>query len=135
MASIFFSENVLYLRLANNSMQKRRIGSVIVASIVTCVLLVFMLLLIIWSKRFNWCGAPSLHKSEGSGGGIIAFRYTDLVHATNFFLKKLGGGGFDSVFFFQRADPTRTHPNSISPTTLGGKIFHRYLHHNPHCAR
>ncbi|KAE8771280.1 putative serine/threonine-protein kinase receptor [Hordeum vulgare] len=38
------------------------------------------------------------YDNQGSAGGIIAFRYTDLVRATKNFSEKLGGGGFGSVY-------------------------------------
>jgi hypothetical protein len=62
---------------------------VITASIISCGLLIFVLLLMIWGNKFKWCGV-ALH--QGSSGGIIAFRYTDLGHATKKFTQRLGGG-------------------------------------------
>nr|TKW24265.1 hypothetical protein SEVIR_3G041400v2 [Setaria viridis] len=96
-----FSDNDLYLRLATRGMQslgennKVRSRIVIAAGIASCGLLIFMLMF--WSKKIKWCGVPLLG-SQGSGGGIIAFRYTDLGHATKNFSQRLGGGGFGSVF-------------------------------------
>ncbi|XBI93325.1 hypothetical protein VPH35_030192 [Triticum aestivum] len=56
-----------------------------------------LVLLLIWRNKFKWCGSP-LYGNQGSAGGIIAFRYTELVHATKNFSEKLGGGGFGSVY-------------------------------------
>ncbi|KAL6651804.1 hypothetical protein ACP70R_010729 [Stipagrostis hirtigluma subsp. patula] len=44
----------------------------------------------LWSRR-------RLYNVE-NGGGIVAFRYADLQHATNKFSEKIGEGGFGSVF-------------------------------------
>ena len=69
------------------------------ASIASCGFIVFMLLLLmIWSNKFKCCGMLPLHGSQGSGGGVIAFRYNSLVHATKNFSERLGGDGFGSVF-------------------------------------
>ncbi|KAL6897787.1 hypothetical protein ACP4OV_006746 [Aristida adscensionis] len=95
------SEDVVYIRLAAKDPQSLRkrgrkpiLGAVTTAvSIIGSGLLVLMLLLIIWRNRLKWCGAPSQ-----DSGGITAFRYTDLVHATKNFSDKLGAGGFGSVF-------------------------------------
>ncbi|XP_047066208.1 G-type lectin S-receptor-like serine/threonine-protein kinase At2g19130 [Lolium rigidum] len=56
-----------------------------------------VLLLLIWKNKFKCCGLP-LYDIKDSAGGIIAFRYTDLVRATKSFSEKLGGGGFGSVY-------------------------------------
>ncbi|WVZ95916.1 hypothetical protein U9M48_041622 [Paspalum notatum var. saurae] len=120
-----FSENVLYLRLATTggtqtSMQsnKRRLRIVTAAGIAGSVLLVFMLLLliIIRSKRKSWRGVPSLN-------GIIAFRYTDLVHATKNFSDKLGGGGFGSVFNGTLGDQTAIAVKRLDGARQGEKQF------------
>ena len=67
------------------------------ASIFGFGLLMLLVLLLIWRNKFKWCGSP-LYGNQGSAGGIIAFRYTELVHATKNFSEKLGGGGFGSVY-------------------------------------
>jgi hypothetical protein len=97
------SQDVLYLRLAASDFQSLRRNDnkkeprvIIAASIVSFGLLMLMLLLWIWRNRFKRFNA-SLHDIQGSGG-IIAFRYTDLVHATKSFSERLGAGGFGSVF-------------------------------------
>uniref|UniRef100_A0ACD5W519 Uncharacterized protein n=1 Tax=Avena sativa TaxID=4498 RepID=A0ACD5W519_AVESA len=56
-----------------------------------------VLLLLIWKNKFKWC-VFSLCGNQSSAGGIIAFRYTDLVRATKSFSEKLGGGAFGSVY-------------------------------------
>jgi hypothetical protein len=99
------SEDVLYLRLAAKDLQpslrknnkKTNVGVVTAASIVGFGLLILVLLLLIWRKKFKCFGVP-LYDNKGSAGGIIAFRYTDLVRATKSFSEKLGGGGFGSVY-------------------------------------
>ncbi|CAD6334279.1 unnamed protein product [Miscanthus lutarioriparius] len=96
------SEDVLYLRLAaddlpslTRSKRKPSVGVVTAASIIGTGLLMLMLLLMMWRKKFKWCGTP-LYDTQG--GGVIAFRYTDLSHATKNFSEKLGAGGFGCVF-------------------------------------
>nr|BAK02993.1 predicted protein [Hordeum vulgare subsp. vulgare] len=99
------SEDVLYLRLAakdlppslRKSKRKPNVLVVTAASIFGFGLLMLMVLLLIWRNKFKWCGSP-LYDNHGSAGGIIAFRYTELVHATKNFSEKLGGGGFGSVY-------------------------------------
>jgi hypothetical protein len=97
-------EDVLYLRLAAKDLQNVRknktkpsVGVVTAASIICSVLLLLvLLLLVIWRNRFKLCGAPFYDSHQGSVG-IIAFRYTDLSHATKNFSEQLGAGGFGSV--------------------------------------
>uniref|UniRef100_A0ACD5UY80 Uncharacterized protein n=2 Tax=Avena sativa TaxID=4498 RepID=A0ACD5UY80_AVESA len=99
------SKDVLYLRLAAKDLlpsvrknkRKPNIGVFTAASIVGFGLLMLALLLLTWRNKFKCSGLP-LHDNKGSAGGIIAFRYTDLVRATKSFSEKLGGGGFGSVY-------------------------------------
>ncbi|XP_037420119.1 G-type lectin S-receptor-like serine/threonine-protein kinase At2g19130 [Triticum dicoccoides] len=58
-------------------------------------------------NKFKWCGLP-IYDNPGSAGGIVAFRYTDLVRATKSFSEKLGGGGFGSVYKGVLSDSTTT---------------------------
>ncbi|KAJ1261302.1 hypothetical protein BS78_09G018400 [Paspalum vaginatum] len=127
-----FNENVLYLRLAAGGTQtsssrqsnKTRVRIVTAASIVGCVLLIFMLLLLIQSRRNRRRRAPSLiNGSQGGGAGIVAFRYTDLVHATKNFSDKLGGGGFGSVFNGMLADQTAIAVKRLDGARQGEKQF------------
>ncbi|XP_048558325.1 G-type lectin S-receptor-like serine/threonine-protein kinase At2g19130 [Triticum urartu] len=103
----YTSKDVLYLRLAakdfmpslRKNKRKPNVGVVTAASIIGFGLLMLMFLLLIWRNRFKWCGfLSSYYDNQGSVGGIIAFRYTDLVRATKNFSDKLGGGGFGSVY-------------------------------------
>ncbi|RLM99302.1 G-type lectin S-receptor-like serine/threonine-protein kinase [Panicum miliaceum] len=98
-------QDALYLRLAARDFQrlekkknKQKSGAIVAAtaSIVSFGLLVLILLVVVWRNRFKWFNVP-LHDTRGSGG-IIAFRYIDLVRATKNFSERLGGGGFGSVF-------------------------------------
>ena len=109
------SEDVLYLRLAAKDLppslmknkRKPNVGAVTAASIIGFGLIMVMLLLLIWSNKFKWCGLP-IYDNPGSAGGIVAFRYTDLVRATKSFSEKLGGGGFGSVYKGVLSDSTTT---------------------------
>ncbi|XP_037430777.1 G-type lectin S-receptor-like serine/threonine-protein kinase At2g19130 [Triticum dicoccoides] len=109
------SEDVLYLRLATKDLlpgsrkkkRKPNVGVFTAASIIGFGLLMLMLLLLIWRNKFKWCGLP-LYGNQGSAGGIIAFRYTELVSATKNFSEKLGGGGFGSVYKGMLSDSTIT---------------------------
>ncbi|CAN6335950.1 unnamed protein product [Urochloa humidicola] len=122
------SEDVLYLRLAANDSPslrrnkgKSRIGVVTAAIIIGSGLLILMLLFMIWRKKFKWCGAP-LYDSQG-GGGIIAFRYTDLGHATKNFSEKLGAGGFGCVFKGALSDSTAIAVKRLDGARQGEKQF------------
>ncbi|KAG8064040.1 hypothetical protein GUJ93_ZPchr0004g38450 [Zizania palustris] len=96
------SEDVLYIRLAAKELQdlrknhhrKAAVVTVTVTVVATVSITGFLLLLVIWRNRSRWCGGGT----DGSSGGIVAFRYTDLAHATKNFSEKLGSGGFGSVF-------------------------------------
>jgi serine/threonine protein kinase len=79
------------------SKRKPNVRVVTASSIVGFGLLMVVLLLLIWKNKFKWCGF-SLCDYQGSAGGIIAFRYNDLVCATKSFSEKLGGGAFGSVY-------------------------------------
>ncbi|KAE8793632.1 stress-induced receptor-like kinase A1du [Hordeum vulgare] len=92
------SKDALYLRLAATAKFEKKkkqtnIRFVAAASIIGFGLLVLMLLALIWRNKFK-----PLYNNQVSGGGIMAFRYTDLVRATKNFSEKLGGGGFGSVY-------------------------------------
>jgi serine/threonine protein kinase len=122
------SEDVLYLRLAAKDLQNFRkdkrkpsVRVIIAASIVCSMLLLLMLLLVIWRNKFKLCGAP-LYDSPGSGG-IIAFRYTDLSHATKNFSEKLGAGGFGSVFKGVLTDSTPIAVKRLDGARQGEKQF------------
>ncbi|KAL5198981.1 hypothetical protein ABZP36_002493 [Zizania latifolia] len=123
------SEDVLYLRLSAKDLQSLRknktrpnIGVVTAASIIGFVLLMIVLLLLIWRKRFRWCGAP-LNGSSKSSGGIVAFRYSDLSHATKNFSEKLGAGGFGSVFRGVLSDLTMIAVKRLDGARQGEKQF------------
>ncbi|RCV15706.1 hypothetical protein SETIT_3G078900v2 [Setaria italica] len=122
------SEDVLYLRLAADDSPNLRSNSscyfirvIIPASIIGSGLLILTLLFMIWRKKFKWCGAP-LYDSQG-GGGIIAFRYTDLVHATKNFSEKLGAGGFGCVFKGALSDSTAIAVKRLDGASQGEKQF------------
>jgi serine/threonine protein kinase len=116
-------EDILYLRLAAKDLQNMRknktkpsVGVVTAASIICSVLLLLvLLLLVIWRNRFKLCGAPFYDSHQGSVG-IIAFRYTDLSHATKNFSEQLGAGGFGSVFKGVLSDST---PIAVKRLGLG----------------
>jgi hypothetical protein len=122
------SEDVLYLRLAasdspslRRSKGKSSIGVVIAASIMGVGLLILMLLFMIWREKIRWCGTPS-YDSQGDGG-IIAFRYTDLGHATKNFSEKLGAGGFGCVFKGALSDSTTIAVKRLDGARQGEKQF------------
>ncbi|XP_044414371.1 G-type lectin S-receptor-like serine/threonine-protein kinase At2g19130 [Triticum aestivum] len=101
------SEDVLYLRLSakdflpslRKNKRKPNVGVVIATSITGFGLLILLFLLLNWRNKFMWCGLlPLYYDNQGSVGGIIAFKYTDLVRATKNFYEKLGVGSFGSVY-------------------------------------
>ncbi|KAM3386983.1 hypothetical protein ACQJBY_010089 [Aegilops geniculata] len=96
---------VIYLRLAAKEMQTQKPGRrvttrILAVTIVTALrlLTLTLLVLILMIRRNNrsWSGGTLINPQDG--GGIIAFRYTDLQRATRNFSEKLGAGGFGSVF-------------------------------------
>nr|ACS49656.1 S-domain receptor-like protein kinase family-1 [Oryza ridleyi] len=122
------SEDTLYLRLAAKDMpastkNKRKpvVAAVTAACIVGFGLLMFVLLFLIWQNKSKWCGVP-LHHSQGNNG-IIAFRYTDLSHATKNFSEKLGAGGFGSVFKGVLSDSTTIAVKRLDGSHQGEKQF------------
>ncbi|KAB8098263.1 hypothetical protein EE612_027347 [Oryza sativa] len=120
------SEDVLYLRLAAKDVPSSRknkikpIVAVVAASIVS-LLVMLMLILLVLRKKLRFCGAQ-LHDSQCSGG-IVAFRYNDLCHATKNFSEKLGGGGFGSVFKGVLSDSTIIAVKKLDGARQGEKQF------------
>ncbi|EAY80313.1 hypothetical protein OsI_35484 [Oryza sativa Indica Group] len=122
------SEDTLYLRLAAKDMpastkNKRKpvIAVVTTASIVGFGLLMLVMFFLIWRIKFNCCGVP-LHHNQGNSG-IIAFKYTDLSHATKNFSEKLGSGGFGSVFKGVLSDSTTIAVKRLDGLHQGEKQF------------
>uniref|UniRef100_A0A0D9XB99 Receptor-like serine/threonine-protein kinase n=1 Tax=Leersia perrieri TaxID=77586 RepID=A0A0D9XB99_9ORYZ len=122
------SEDVLYLRLAAKDLphlrenkRKPLVGVFTAVSIAAFGLLMLILLLIIWRKKFKYCGGP-LPGSQGSSG-LVAFRYTDLGQATKNFSEKLGGGGFGSVFKGVLSDQTAIAVKRLDGARQGEKQF------------
>ncbi|XP_062180863.1 G-type lectin S-receptor-like serine/threonine-protein kinase At2g19130 [Phragmites australis] len=123
------SEDVLYLRLAakdlpslRKSKRKPTVGVVATAAIIiSSMLLMLVLLFMIWRNKFKWCGA-SLYDNQDNGG-IIAFRYSDLVHATKNFSEKLGAGGFGAVFKGVLSDSTTIAVKRLDGARQGEKQF------------
>ncbi|KAI5017298.1 hypothetical protein ZWY2020_037845 [Hordeum vulgare] len=98
----FTAEDVLYIRLAAKDLSFRK------------------------NKRkphfgvkFKWC----VHGNHDSGGGIMAFRFTDLVRATKNFSEKLGGGGFGSVYKGVLNDSTSIAVKRLDRACQGEKQF------------
>uniref|UniRef100_A0A0D9W4W1 non-specific serine/threonine protein kinase n=1 Tax=Leersia perrieri TaxID=77586 RepID=A0A0D9W4W1_9ORYZ len=97
----------LNLRLAAKEVQNggnsRRRMLILTFSCATLGFLGLVLLLMICRSQKNWPGktlnwpGKTLDGVQG-GNGIIAFRYIDLQRATKNFSKKLGSGGFGSVY-------------------------------------
>ncbi|KAG0516631.1 hypothetical protein BDA96_09G019900 [Sorghum bicolor] len=120
------SQDVLYLRLAKSDFQslnktnKKTPAVAIAASAVGSGLLVLMLVFLIWRNRFRWCNA---HSIQDGGGGIIAFKYTDLSRATKNFSERIGGGGFGSVFKGVLSDSTAIAVKRLDDARQGEKQF------------
>jgi len=121
-------QDVLYLRLAARDFQsleknknKRKPRAIIAASIVSFGLLALILLLVVWRNRSKWFNVP-LHDTRGSGG-IIAFRYIDLVRATKNFSERLGGGGFGTVFKGVLSESTTIAVKRLDGARQGEKQF------------
>ncbi|KAI5021347.1 hypothetical protein ZWY2020_055192 [Hordeum vulgare] len=121
----FTAEDVLYIRLAAKDLSFRKnkrkphFGVVTAGAIIGLGLLMLMVLLLIWMKKFKWC----VHGNHDSGGGIMAFRFTDLVRATKNFSEKLGGGGFGSVYKGVLNDSTSIAVKRLDRACQGEKQF------------
>uniref|UniRef100_A0A0D9ZG93 non-specific serine/threonine protein kinase n=1 Tax=Oryza glumipatula TaxID=40148 RepID=A0A0D9ZG93_9ORYZ len=110
------------LQSLSKSKRKPIVGVVTTVSIISLVLLIMLMVLVmVWRNRFKWCGVP-LHSSQGSSG-IIAFRYSDLDHATKNFSEKLGEGGFGSVFKGVLRDLTVVAVKRLDGARQGEKQF------------
>jgi hypothetical protein len=123
------SEDVLYLRLSaqdfhgvRKSKRKSIIGAVTAAVVISFGLLMLMLLSVILRNKFK-CFGGQLYSSQDCGGGIVAFRYTDLSHATKNFSEMLGGGGFGSVFKGVLSDSTPIAVKRLDGARQGEKQF------------
>uniref|UniRef100_J3M4A8 Receptor-like serine/threonine-protein kinase n=1 Tax=Oryza brachyantha TaxID=4533 RepID=J3M4A8_ORYBR len=121
------SEDVLYLRLAardvlrlRNNRRKLIVG-VVIGVCIFSLLAMLMLILLTLKKKLGLCGAPP-HDGQ-CGGGIMAFRYNDLCHATKNFSEKLGGGGFGSVFKGVLSDSTTVAVKRLDGARQGEKQF------------
>ncbi|EEE60371.1 hypothetical protein OsJ_13503 [Oryza sativa Japonica Group] len=110
------------LQSLSKNQRKPIVGVVTTISIIILVLLIMLMVLVmVWRNRFKWCGVP-LHRSQG-GSGIIAFRYSDLDHATKNFSEKLGEGGFGSVFKGVLRDLTVVAVKRLDGARQGEKQF------------
>uniref|UniRef100_A0A3B5ZME3 Receptor-like serine/threonine-protein kinase n=1 Tax=Triticum aestivum TaxID=4565 RepID=A0A3B5ZME3_WHEAT len=118
------SKDALYLRLAAAAKfeKKKNQTNIRVVTAATIIgfglLLMLVLLLLIWKNKLK-----PLCKNQGTGGGIIAFRYTDLVRATKNFSEKLGGGGFGSVYKGVLKDSTSIAVKRLDGARQGEKQF------------
>ncbi|XP_040379840.1 G-type lectin S-receptor-like serine/threonine-protein kinase At2g19130 [Oryza brachyantha] len=121
------SEDVLYLRLAAKDLpgltksKKRPIFGVVMAASITSFGLLMLLLWLIWRNKSRCCGIPSYDRQ--CSGGIVAFRYSELRHATDNFSKKLGGGGFGSVFKGLLSDSATVAVKKLDGARQGEKQF------------
>uniref|UniRef100_A0ACD5UIZ8 Uncharacterized protein n=1 Tax=Avena sativa TaxID=4498 RepID=A0ACD5UIZ8_AVESA len=122
------SEDTLYFRLAakdepilQNAKRKPNVGLLTAATVSSFVLLMLMLVLVIWRSKLGWCVSP-LYRNQGATG-IMAFRYTDLAHATKNFSEKLGTGGFGSVYKGVLSDSTTIAVKRLDGTRQGEKQF------------
>ncbi|XP_066368241.1 G-type lectin S-receptor-like serine/threonine-protein kinase At2g19130 [Miscanthus floridulus] len=123
------SEDVLFLHLSaqdfhgvRKSKRKSIIGAVSAAIVISFGLLMLMLLSVIWRNKFK-CFGGQLYNSQDIGGGIVAFRYADLGHATKNFSEMLGGGGFGSVFKGVLGDSTPIAVKRLDGARQGEKQF------------
>jgi hypothetical protein len=122
------TEDTLYLRLPakdepilQKDKRKPNVGLVTAASISGFVLLMLIMFLVIWRNKHRLCVSP-LYGNQGTTG-IIAFRYTDLSHATKNFSEKLGTGGFGSVYKGVLSDSTTIAVRRLDGTRQGEKQF------------
>ncbi|PAN38099.1 hypothetical protein PAHAL_7G147000 [Panicum hallii] len=116
---------ILKVRLAAKELIRwenhRREMLVWVVTSATVALFGLVLLLMIWrnQKKQYFC---TFNNVQG-GNGIVAFRYTDLKHATKCFSIKLGSGGFGSVYKGILADSTAIAVKMLDGFRQGEKQF------------
>ena len=79
-----------------------------------------LLLMILRNKKKQYF--RTINNIQG-GNGIVAFRYTDLKHATKSFSIKLGSGGFGSVYKGVLADSTAIAVKVLDGFRQGEKQF------------
>ncbi|VAH47749.1 unnamed protein product [Triticum turgidum subsp. durum] len=120
---------VLYLRLAAKEIQTQKPGRrvttqilavTIVAALGLLVLIVLVLILMIRKNNRSWSGGTLINPQDG---GIIAFRYTDLLWATRNFSEELGAGGFGSVFKAYLTDSVTMAVKRLDGACQGEKQF------------
>jgi hypothetical protein len=93
----------LYLRVSGtvlNRLNTNRKKNVIrvATGLIASALILFALILLVMVRRNKRKNSERILNGVQGCNGIVAFRYTDLLHATNKFKHKLGGGSFGSVF-------------------------------------
>ncbi|KAL6595444.1 hypothetical protein ACP70R_047784 [Stipagrostis hirtigluma subsp. patula] len=95
-------------------------GVVIGASLGAVGFLALIMILVIFIRKVS--SRPRLYNAQ-NGGGIAAFRYADLQHATNNFSEKIGGGGFGSVFKGALPNSTTVAVKRLDTARQGEKQF------------
>ncbi|XP_037477820.1 G-type lectin S-receptor-like serine/threonine-protein kinase At2g19130 [Triticum dicoccoides] len=124
------NDSAVYLRLAAKEMQNQKPGRrvtirilavTIVSALGLLALILLVVLLMIRRNNRGWSGGTL--KNPQDGGGIIAFRYTDLQRATRNFSEKLGAGGFGSVFKAYLTDSATMAVKRLDGACQGEKQF------------
>ncbi|XP_062225622.1 G-type lectin S-receptor-like serine/threonine-protein kinase At2g19130 [Phragmites australis] len=116
----------LFLRLSEKEEQSQENsvrGTMIAISLGVSFPILFSLALVLkiwWNKRKRY--SFTLNNAQG-GSGIVAFRYTDLQHATKNFSEKLGEGGFGSIFKGFLRDSTTVAVKRLDGVHQGEKQF------------
>ncbi|CAD5168415.1 unnamed protein product [Musa acuminata subsp. malaccensis] len=116
--------STLYLRLAASELQSSKSNKGTVIWIVVGVAVaVLTCLAIIWFMIRRRRKRQMMRASKAVGGGLVAFRYGELQHATKNFSHKLGGGGFGSVFRGSLPDSTVVAVKKLEGILQGEKQF------------
>ncbi|KAJ0666914.1 putative protein kinase RLK-Pelle-SD-2b family [Helianthus annuus] len=111
----------IYIKVASKDLppwfhEKNKLGEV-VGSIAGVVFVLGLIMLIIYRKKWLWVGKTRMD------GSLVAFVYRDLQIATKNFSKKLGGGGFGSVFKGVLRDSSVVAVKKLESVSQGGKQF------------
>ncbi|XP_012701627.1 G-type lectin S-receptor-like serine/threonine-protein kinase At2g19130 [Setaria italica] len=119
------SEGILYLRLAAEELKtsKHRRGMIVrlvIAATIFAALSLFAIICMFFRRRKR---QHSSMEPSNIRGGIMAFGYKDLQHATKNFSEKLGGGSFGSVFKGVLPDSTVIAVKRLDGARQGEKEF------------
>lgn len=116
--------STLQLRLAASELQSPKSNKKILTwTVVGAAVAVLVCLALIWFVAWRRRSSRLMRASKAVGGGLVSFRYSELLHATKNFSHKIGGGGFGSVFKGSLPDSTPIAVKKLEGLHQGEKQF------------